>query len=138
MREALEAALRLVSAEPTAFSDGLVDALCAQGHDRRLAMRVVEFMPLAFVRVLLAGTGVELSDRYIRAGQEGQADTERPLADEPVYRATLDLAESGLSREELLAVAGGAAELNAINQALNAGSRPEDLTCGPPALMWPE
>lgn len=138
MREALEAALRLATAGPTAFDDDLVDALCAEGHDRRLAMRVVEFMPLAFVRVLLAGTGVDLSDRYIRVGQDGRADVERALADEPVYRAALDLARSGLSREQMLAIAGGAAELNAISQALEAGSRLEDLTCGPPALMWPE
>ena len=47
-------------------------------------------------------------------------------------RAWHELSAGG---EEFVAVAGRSAEYQAINQALNAGSRPEDLRCAPPVVF---
>jgi hypothetical protein len=44
----------------------------------------------------------------------------------------------GSSQDVFLAVAGRSPEFRAVNQALHAGSRAEDLECSPPVLVWSE
>jgi hypothetical protein len=102
-----------------------------QAHDAR------RFIPLAFGREILGGMGVSLPDTYYRV--TGDSREERPLASEPFFQETLQSAEA-LGREfggeTFTTIATQSAELQALNQALNAGSSPQDLIAGSPFVEW--
>ena len=76
-------------------------------------------VPLAFGRQLLEGI-VKLSSTY------QQADREVAFADDLLYVAARARARSA-SKQEIETIGLRSAEVNAVNQALNAGSKPEDL-----------
>ena len=84
------------------------------GVKRELAARLVEFLPMAYCRVLLAGSGVQFSDSVRHASQ-----TNHP-AREPNMAAAYEFARTevarGIDRAELLAVAGRSAEFHALKQ----------------------
>lgn len=106
------------------------------GVSHRLAAEIVEFLPLALARALLDGMGVHFEDHYVRQTARGRVIGHKPLADEPVFREGLALANE-LSGDSVmfLAVAVWSTEYKAINQAMNSGSRPEDLRCAPPVVF---
>jgi hypothetical protein len=112
-------------------------ALQQAGHPVEFAAELVEFMPLAFGRLLLEGTGVQLSDVYSRLDREGCEKVQARLIDEPVYRQALAIAREVASQDQVafMAVAGRSSELNAVSKALYAGSKPESLLVSPPVLF---
>jgi hypothetical protein len=108
----------------------------AAGVPPRLAIEVVEFLPLALARALLDGMGVHFEDYYARQTSGGRVIGQKLLADEPVFREGLAAAdEMSGDGAAYLAVAGRSAEYQAINRAMNAGARPEDLRCAPPVVF---
>lgn len=106
------------------------------GVPPRLAVEIVEFLPLALARALLDGMGVHFEDYYVRHTSGGRVIGQKSLADEPVFREGLAAADE-LSGDgaAYLAVAGWSAEYQAINKAMNAGARPENLRFGPPVVL---
>lgn len=112
------------------------DELEKAGVPRQLAAEVVEFLPLALARALLDGMGVRFEDYYVRQTARGHVIGQKPLMDEPVFREGLAIADelSG-GGEAFIAVAGWSAEFQAINKAMNSGSRPEDLQCAAPIVF---
>src|SRR5438552_1926349 len=87
----------------------------------------------------LAEKGVQVSPTmvdYVRQTARGRVLGQKPLTDEPVFREGLAIADelSG-GGEAFVAVAGWSAEYQAINKAMNSGSRPEDLRCAPPVVF---
>lgn len=117
-------------------------ALVGAGIDRKLAARLVELVPMAYCRVLLAGTGARFPETFQRYRDDGTTTPATPLASEPVWVAALDFAtqefERGLSRDDKLKVAGRSAEFRAANELLHKGSKLENLGFTPPVFMWPE
>lgn len=104
-----------------------------QAHD------AIRFVPLAFGRQILAGMGVALPDSYIRVRAVDGRREEKPLADEPFYREAVKSAPklgSELGGDVFTSVALLSSELQAVNEALNAGSSPEDLVASPPLIEW--
>lgn len=102
---------------------------------------LIEFVPLAFGRSLLDGMGIQFEDYYVRIDAEGRERVRRKLADEPVYAAALKLAPivlQSMGQEAFVAIATRSAELEAVNNALNAGSNPADLQASPPVMVWAE
>jgi hypothetical protein len=106
------------------------------GISPQLATEIIEFLPLALARAMLEGMGVHFEDYYVRQTAQGRVIGEKLLADEPVFREALTLADelSG-GGEAFVAVAGWSTEYQAINKAMNSGSRPEDLQCAPPVVF---
>lgn len=138
MRAVVEAAIPIFIEHSTADDSSLISGLVASGCDQTTASRLVEFMPLGFTRVMLADSGVKFSQTFVRVQTDGEYSAEILLSDEPVFVAATSVAQAGVVREEMIAVAGRSAEFHAINEALYKGSQLSNLVCSPPVLMWGE
>lgn len=100
---------------------------------------IVEFLPLAFGRDLMGAMGVPFPDEYVRVDGEGRERLRAKLADEPWFVESQKLAPAVMTEmgsDAFMAVAGRSAELDAVNQALHAGSQPGDLVFAPPVMKW--
>lgn len=135
VREAILLALPAFSAHGRGGLFAVRTELERVGVPRRLAAEVVEFLPLAFARALLDGMGVRFDDHYVRQTSGGRVIGRKLLTDEAVFREGLAIAdEVSADGEVYVAVAGFSQEYRAVNDELNAGSRPEDLRCPPPVV----
>lgn len=106
---------------PDAGHDELVAALRAAGVPR--AHHACAIVPLAFGRQILEGL-VRLPETYMIEGREVA------FADDPIYVAAREQARHA-SRAQLERIGLFSAEVDAVNRALHAGSKPEDLIIGP-------
>jgi hypothetical protein len=117
------------------------ERLVSGGVERRLAARLVEFLPMAYVRVLLAKSGVRFPDCFERKLPSGALE-KRLLVSEPVWNASLefalDEASRGIPKADLMALAGRSAEFQAANELLNGGSKLDDVRFTPSLMLWPE
>jgi hypothetical protein len=116
--------------------------LVVEGLTRSLAARLVEFLPMAYCRLMLEPSGVHFSNSFQRRLTDGQVTPEQPLSSQPIWNEVLAFAKSeidhGISPEDLLAVAGRCAEFDAVNQLLNRRSKMKDIHLTPVVLLWPE
>jgi hypothetical protein len=114
--------------------------LVADGLKAALAARLVEFLPMAYCRLLLKDSGVRFPNTFQRRQARGKSSSERLLSSEPVWNAVIafarDEAARGISPDDLLAVAGRSAEFQAVNQLLNNGSQLRNIALTPTVLMW--
>jgi hypothetical protein len=102
---------------------------------------VLELVPLAFGRVLLDGMGIVFSDEYVRIDENGTERLRRKLGDEPLFREALELAPEVMAtsgQDVFTAVAIRSSELQAVNNALNAGADPSGLMMSAPVMVWVE
>jgi hypothetical protein len=85
---------------------------------------------------MLEGSGIQFSNCYHRAAQTGILDAD------PMWSAAYNFAANevrrGIPHSDLLAIAGRSAELQAINELLNEGSKLADVKLTAPFLAWPE
>lgn len=129
-----------ILAEHGRTDSGILRAwLLRAGLSSEHAHDAVRFIPLAFGRQILAGMGVALPDSYIRVRAFDGRREERSLAQEPFYREAWKAAPilgSSLGGDVFTNVALLSSELQAVNEALNAGSSPEDLVASPPLIDW--
>jgi hypothetical protein len=108
--------------------EAVTASLESAGVERWLAERLLVFLPMAFGRQLL--DGVTLAGTFV------DGPSERALTDEPVYVAAV--ARAGMaSSAELERIGLRSAEVSAVNSALNAGSRLDDLVLTATALTSP-
>lgn len=105
---------------PDLDDESVFRALVDKGVERSLAARIVEFLPIAYCRVLLLKSGVQFSNSFTRSASPLKTQS---LSSEPVWLPFLAYAESeirsGATSEEILMVAGRSAEFHAINQMLH-------------------
>jgi hypothetical protein len=136
VREAILLALPVFAAQTQGGLPVIRLRLEEVGVPPRLAVEIVEFLPLALARALLDGMGVHFEDHYVRQTAGGRVIGQKLLTDEPVFREGLEVAnELSGDGAAYLAVAGWSVEYQAINRAMNAGSRAEDLRCPPPIVF---
>ncbi|HVV81501.1 MAG TPA: DUF6348 family protein, partial [Kofleriaceae bacterium] len=119
-------------------SDGeLRAAMEARGVDPRDAALLVALVPLAFGRVLVEGSGAELSPVARLVDAAGHPRGELVLADDPIFDEATWLAGRGtLDREQFLAVAGRSPELRALDDLADAGE-PTAGSLGVPLVVVP-
>ena len=136
---------KAVAAMRSAPSSGDVEIygmLVADGLKPAVAARLVEFLPMAYCRLLLKDSGVRFPNTFQRKQANGKISSERLLSSEPVWKAAIafarDESERGISRGDLLAVAARSAEFQVVNQMLNQGSNLRDIALTPALLMWQE
>jgi hypothetical protein len=125
---AIEVGIAMFREAPRASDDELVATLEARGVAPWLARRLIVFLPVAFGRMLLAGS--TLSDDL------DDGASVRKLASDPVYAAAAARAPYA-TREEIEAIGYRSAEIGAANDALNRGSKLEDLVFSPVTLVTP-
>ena len=118
-------ALRIASQEPALEDWDLRDRLVAAGVEPRRAWHIVTFVPMAFGRPVLESFNVEMPDTYLVRDDRGR-DTRRRLRDQPVYRAAYDHLADFSERPGFRELASWGAEVNALSNLMNAGSKPED------------
>ena len=143
MTESLEVlvsdVVRLFRQKTDVDDGGVLKLLMERGLTEQQAEELTVFVPMAFCRVMLGDSGVTFSEQYILMSYGSGASVTRSLSSQPIYRAALEIArgeeKSGVARNDFLAVAGRTAEFNAISQALDGGSKPEDLVLTPPVIF---
>jgi len=88
-------------------------------------------------RAVLAGMGIRFADEYVRLSDQGRVIGRRKLADEPVYRAGLEVAGelSGMGDEMFLALVRRSQEYQAVSKALNEGADPAGLNYTEPVMI---
>ena len=139
MNEAITSAVAIFRNSPQLDDESVFRALLKLGIERSLAARIVEFLPMAYCRVLFLNSGVQFSKSFTRAASPLKVQS---LSWEPVWVFFLAYAEfeirGGVARNELLMVAGRGAEFHAINQLLDKGSELKNVVLAPMSLQWPE
>lgn len=110
-----------------------------------LAEKILEFMPLAFGRAFMKDLGVMFKDEYVRYVHSDNKIVEKyrvRLIDEPVFRESLKIASSMVSKriagEDFQAIAFTSAEFRIVNEMMNKGSEPQNLVLTEPYLQWRE
>ena len=138
--EAIKIALPVFAEHKNSDWEVLETALIGAGIEPSLTAKLLEFMPLAFGRVFLDGMGIKFAENYTRYNDLSGQSKESKLLDEPVYAesfwAASQIVEYQAAGEAFNAVAFRSSELHAVNEALNAGSKPENLVTSPPHLVW--
>jgi hypothetical protein len=139
MNEAIVSALKIFRESPELDDESVFRALVDRGVERSIAARIVEFLPIAYCRVLLLNSGVQFSNSFVRAASPLKI---RSLASVPVWIPFLAYAESeirgGTARREMLMVAGRSAEFQAINQMLDKGAKLQSVVLTTVSLLWPD
>jgi len=127
---------------PNASDDEVFRKLLAMGVERVIAARLVEFVPMAYCRLLLSDAGVRLCDRFQRKLPDGSLSPERLLGAEPLWAEVVSFAKAekrtGVTGKALVVVAAHSSEFDAANQLANQGSKLEDIVLMPVVFQWPE
>jgi hypothetical protein len=115
--------------------DEIYAAMTAAGIPDGVADRAYKFTQTAWGRAFLAGMGIQFHPDYLCFNAGGDVTESGPLADEPYFAAASRLVgrftqSPGFGRLALMS-----ADVNAVNNALHAGSKPENLAMGPAALF---
>ena len=137
----LNQAIATICQSPDWDETRIVRELVARGMPRSQAEKVTALVPLAFGRVLMKSLPIRFpSEAIVHDPQTGTNALVR-LDDEPLFAEARSAAEAAYShgvmtRDQFAAVALRSPEVAAVNQALQAGARPEDLECLPPELTW--
>ena len=137
LTELFSTAVLTFASMPEASDLQVRDALISKGVEAKEAARLVELIPLAFGRLLLAKTGVHFSDSFQRLLPDRTLSKTAPLTSEPLWNDILDLVQKMLPIEGkyLLLLACRSAEVHAANKLLNNGSSLKDIILTPPIFL---
>jgi hypothetical protein len=139
--EIISRAVNIFRESPASSDHEIYLKIVAGGVEPKYAARLVEFLPMAYCRLIFASTGTRFSDMFRRRLRDGTLSPERMLASEPAWAEVIRFAktEQGqMTGSELVAVAAHSAEFDALNQLLNRGAKPEDIALTAAVLAWPE
>jgi len=123
-------------AQREAFTeDEVYAALAAAGVPERAADRAYKFTLFAWGRAFLAGLGIRFSPDYFCFDAHGTVVETGRLEEEPYFAAARGLVQKyertpGFERLALMS-----SDVQAVNAALEAGSRPENLVTSPAAMF---
>ena len=141
LNEIISQAVTVLRGSQSLDDDRAYHALVETGIAPHLAARLIEFLPIAYCRLILANSGAQFPDTFRRGLADGSFE-ERALSLEPVWSAAVAYAREeaarGVSHQDLLAIAGRSAEFDAANQLLNRGSKLENVVFTPTLLVWSE
>ena len=121
----------IAAARPELSEDGLYEALTAAGVPPELADRAYKFTQIAWGRTFLGGLGVRFSRHYLCFDAEGAVVESGELSEEPCFAAATRALELFYRTPAFQRLALTSADVHAVNNALNAGSKPENLVTAP-------
>ena len=135
-------AVAIFRESPDSSDDETYRRVVAAGIEPKHAARLVEFLPLAYCRLILTGTGTRFSDMLRTRQHNASLSHGQKLASKPLWTEIMSFARAeqaaGVAGKDLLAIASHSAEFDAVNRLLNRGSKPEDLALSTAVLVWPE
>lgn len=119
--KAIAAALKQAGADPVTIAD------------------LIAFIPLGFSRALLDESGVTFQPNYTVMNPETNEEASLPLAGEPAFAEAYALArrwrEANMNGDLFTTIVTRSAEFRAINDALNNGSKLENLVASEPVIL---
>ena len=115
--------------------DGVYSALADAGAPGALADRAYKFTQVAWGRSLLAGLGVQFSPGYVCFDASGKVIESGRLGGEPCFAAASRLAKRYADAPGFKRLALMSADVHAVNEALNKGSKAADLVTTPAFLF---
>jgi hypothetical protein len=131
-----------VLAQNAEADDGrLEELLVERGFSTIDARRIIVLAPIAFGGRVLERLGI--APPTVCTLDDGVSCTPIDLQTSPIFQESrstaLNALENGvMTRDEFFAIAGRDASLKAVNTALTAGSKPEDLKLTGPVIAWRE
>jgi hypothetical protein len=125
----------IVAAWDEFTEEEVYSAMADAGVADAVADRAYKFTQLAWGRALLAGLGVRFSPEYVCFNASGEVVESGRLTDERCFAAASRLAERYASTPGFKRLALMSADVNAVNNALHRGSKPEDLVTAPAFLF---
>ena len=123
-----------LAAHPEATTDETYAALAAHGSAPGAIDRAYKFAQVASGQSLVRRLGVTVSSDYLCLDGQGNVVEEGKLADEPHFAVAMELMTSPPPKRLALT----SSDVNAVNAALHAGSRPENLSTGPAIIFLEE
>lgn len=103
-----------------------------------IANMAYKFTQIYFGRTLLNGMGIRFSPNYYCFDQDGDITESGPIDEQPYYRSATQIPYLYDFTSSFKHFGAMSSEVAAINDALRAGSRPEDLVSAPPAIFIEE
>jgi len=140
LEQSLDLALTVFTQYESSDWKSLESAMYAAKMPKLHAERILEFMPIAFGRVLMRDSGVEFQGTYERrkpgakSGREFQIGANQIYVESVAYAKRQAKRESGM--EVLTAVANRSPELKAIQDKVNEGVEPQNIVLSKPILGW--
>lgn len=129
----------LASISPEFTEDDVYKALAEAGVPEDAAGRAYRFAQIACGRRVLDGMGIKFSDEYLCFDRNGDVTKSGSLRYEAHYvAATQLLTPERVGGDVFGRLALMSAEVNAVNNALNAGSKPANLVMTPACLFLEE
>jgi NACalpha-BTF3-like transcription factor len=101
-----------------------------------VADRALKFTQIAWGRVFLGSFGVRFSPDYFSFNAVGDVVEQGLLREQPYFAAAMSLARRYANTPGFQRLAVMSADVDAVNRALNAGSKAENLVTSPAALFF--
>jgi hypothetical protein len=120
---------------PDFTEDQAYAAMAGAGIPDAVADRAYKFLQVAWGRALLDGLGVQFSPKYLCCNATGEVVESGNLINEPCFAAATRLTTRYKGSPGFKRLALMSADLNAVNNCLNAGSKASDLVMGPACLF---
>ena len=138
MHQLIAKAVDIFRRSPGLDESGILESFLTLGMDRKTAVRLVVFLPMAYCYQMLPQ--VPFPGTFQTRLADGHISEERQLSSEPLWGEATEFARTeskhGLSKNDMLFLAGRSAEFNVINQLLKGGSKLEDIRLTCPLLLW--
>jgi hypothetical protein len=120
----------------TEFStDDIYEAMGKAGVPDDVADRAYKFTQIAWARVLLGGLGLKFPSDYFCLNASGDIVESGRLEEQPFFVAATHVATEHARSKGFARFASMSADVLAVNDALHAGSKPENLVLAPPAIF---
>ncbi len=138
LREAVEITVALFHADPTADDKAILRDLLNCGVGEAAAVRLVQFVPIAFTRFLFRASGVRFADNYVVLGSDGQPIAERQVGGEPAFQEAWAHCEAasagGATSDYFVSIASRSGGYRAIQDLRQRGLGLDGIITGPPVL----
>jgi hypothetical protein len=125
----------IIAARNEFTEDDVYTAMAAAGIPDANADRAYKFTQTAWARGFLTGLGIRFSNDYLCFNGAGEVIESGELPDQPYFAAAAQILPRYAKTPGFQRLALMSAEVNAVNDLLNAGSKPEDVVMSPAAFF---
>jgi hypothetical protein len=115
--------------------DYAIAELTRSGVDPAEADRAYTMIQIAWGRHFIDGLGIQISPNFLSIDQRGRVVATGVLEQDPYFVAAKRFAEQNPTLAAIQAISQMSAEFNAVNNALLAGSKPENLVLSPAVVF---
>jgi hypothetical protein len=133
--EAVARLAEIIAGRGEFTEDDLYAAMAEAGLPDPVADRAFKFTQTAWGRVFLGGLGVQFSPNYLCFNGAGDVIESGRLSEQPYFVAAMDLVPRYARSPGFQRLALMSADVNAVNDLLHAGSKPENLVMSPAAFF---